>query len=108
MTQTAKLTVSTTDYDSILGWSVAVQGDTLVAGNPNGGNNDNHQGAAFVFVKPATGWATTEVPNAQLTPSHSQEDDPFGWSVAISGQTILVGDINVAYTQPGAAYVFGH
>jgi hypothetical protein len=108
MTETAKLTANTTSYPSILGWSVAVCGDTLVAGNPNGGNNDNHQGDAFVFVKPTTGWTTTRTPNAQLTPSHSQEDDPFGWSVAISGQTIVIGDINVPYTQPGAAYVFGH
>jgi hypothetical protein len=108
MTQTAKLTANTTSYPSVLGWSVAVWGDTLVAGNPSGENTDNHQGEAFVFVKPPGGWDTTSTPNARLTPSGNQEDDPFGWSVAMSGQTILVGDINVAYTEPGAAYVFGH
>jgi hypothetical protein len=78
-----------------------------VAGNPSGENTDNHQGEAFVFVEPPGGWATTSTPNARLTPSGGEQDDPFGWSVAISGHTILVGDINVAYTEPGAAYVFG-
>lgn len=108
MTETAKLTANTTSYPSILGWSVAVCGDTLAAGNPSGENTDNHQGEAFVFVKPPDGWTTTSTPNARLTPSGSQQDDPFGWSVAISGQTILVGDISVAFAEPGAAYVFGH
>ena len=107
MTETAKLTANTTSYPSILGWSVAVLGDTLVAGNPSGENTDNHQGEAFVYLKPATGWTTTSTPNARLTASGNQQDDPFGWSVAMSGQTILVGDISVAFMGPGAAYVFG-
>ncbi len=107
MTQTAKLTANTTNYPGILGWSVAVRGDTLVAANPSGDNSDNHQGEAFVFVKPATGWTTTSTPNARLTASDDQGDDPFGWSVAMSSQTILVGDISVGSMGPGAAYVFG-
>lgn len=107
MTETAKLTANTTSYPSILGWSVAVSGETLVAGNPSGENTDNHQGEAFVYLEPATGWSTTSTPNARLTASDDQADDPFGWSVAMSGQTILVGDISVAFMGPGAAYVFG-
>jgi hypothetical protein len=108
MTQTAKLTADTTDNTSILGWSVAVLGDTLVVGNPDGDDADNHQGEALVYLKPAAGWTTTNTPNARLTASDGQGFDEFGWSVAMSGQTILVGATHAGIMEPGAAYVFGH
>jgi hypothetical protein len=108
MTETAKLTTDTTDDDSSLGRSVAVCGGTLVAGNPTGSIANNLEGEAYVFVKRATGWATTSAFNARLTPSDDQRFDEFGWSVAMSGQTILVGDDRFQLMEPGAAFVFGH
>lgn len=108
MTQTAKLTTDTTDQDSGLGWSVAVQGNTLVAGNPTGSIANNLSGEAYVFLKPAGGWVTTNMFDARLTPSDDQRFDEFGYSVAMSGQTILVGDNRFQVMEPGAAFVFGH
>jgi len=49
--QTAELTAS--GPEGLLGLSVAIGGDTAVVGAP-GANND--QGAAYVFVKPKSGW----------------------------------------------------
>lgn len=58
LSQLAKLTESDGQQgDDIFGASVAMDGDTVVVGDPEaGGIYDFYQGAAYVFVKPATGW----------------------------------------------------
>ena len=62
-----------------------------------------HTGAAYVFAEPGSGWANT-TQTAKLTASNGAEDDWFGNSVSISGNTAVVG---AYYAQPaGAAYVF--
>jgi len=99
--QQAKLTASDgAEFDS-LGDSVAVSGDTVVVGAPddNVGANEN-QGSAYVFVKPAAGWAgATET--AKLTASDGAANDLLGNSVAVSGDTVVAGTLGLA-----AAYVF--
>ena len=104
MTQTATLTAS--DGSSL--FSVAISGNTIVAGS-NSANN--YAGAAYVFVEPSGGWAdSTET--AQLNASDSAAGDFFGYSVAIAGNTIAVGafqndEVGITYpTGPGKAYVF--
>jgi hypothetical protein len=58
-------------------------------GDVNIGDNID-QGSAYVFVKPAGGWANmTET--AKLTASDGAANDFFGNSVAISGDTVVVG-----------------
>ena len=44
-------------------------------------------GAVHVFVRSGTNWSQ----QAYLKPSHLDPFDYFGWSVAISGDTIVVG-----------------
>jgi hypothetical protein len=58
MTQTAKLTASNGQAGDMLSLAVAVDAaaDTVVAGAPGVGDYA-HPGAAYVFVKPASGWA---------------------------------------------------
>jgi hypothetical protein len=93
--QLAELTASDGGPDDELGWSVAVSGNTVVVGAPfaNVGSNQS-QGAAYVFVKPKSGWENmTQV--AKLTASDGQPDDRFGWSVAVSGDTVTVGNFNL-------------
>jgi hypothetical protein len=77
--------------------SVAVDGDTIVVG-ANGcpdGNVCNTQpvsshGAAYVFVKPATGWSGTLTEQAKLIASDGAANDQFGNSVDVQGDTIVV------------------
>ncbi|MGQ0594949.1 MAG: FG-GAP repeat protein [Gammaproteobacteria bacterium] len=88
---------------------VAVSGDTVVVGgafNDVGGNSN--QGSAFVFVKPPAGWAGTLRENAVLTASDGAADDRFGFSVAVSHDTIVIGAPTgtVGDSNQGAAYVF--
>jgi uncharacterized protein (DUF2345 family) len=81
------------------GVPIAMSGDTIVVGAPYA----HGTGAAYVFVKPASGWANmTET--AELTASDGYPFLEFGLSVGISGNTIVVGSFghNAAYvfTQP--------
>ena len=116
-TQTARLTASDGVADDSLGASVGISGDTVVAGAGGaavGGRAD--QGAAYVFAKPAGGWADG-VQSAKLTASDGAAGDALGGgagfgqygSVAIDGDTIVAGagaaDIG-GHADQGAAYVF--
>ncbi len=126
--QQAYLKASNSDDSDHFGWSVAASGDTVVIGAPressnatgvNGNETDNNAlraGAAYVFVRSGTSWSQ----QAYLKASNTNANDQFGSSVAVSGDTIVVGafgegssatgvdgnqaDNSVAAS--GAAYVF--
>jgi FG-GAP repeat/Prealbumin-like fold domain len=108
--QLAKLTNSSPlDYDG-LGSSVAIAGDTIVVGASGGAAPLRyvHPGAAYVFVKPAAGWANA-TQTARLAASDSSTYNHFGGSVAIAGDSIVVGAAGALtgiVGRRGAAYVF--
>ena len=106
MTETALLSDGLTG--NYFGGSVAIDGGTIVVGATGAVINGNvDQGAAYVFVKPATGWATTSEFDAQLTASDGTFEDFFGLSLGVSGDTVVAGAPYFEYrTGPGAAYVF--
>jgi len=104
----AELTASGGATGDELGYSVAVSGNTVVAGARAAKVGANElQGAAYVFVMPAAGWASA-TQTAKLTASDGAAHDTFGSSVAISGATVVVGapDAMVVHAAQGAAYVF--
>ena len=113
--QVGKLTASDGVAGDWLGLSVAVSGDTIVAGAPrvNVGGNSPLQGAVYVFVEPAGGWASA-TETARLTASDGASGDQFGSTVAISPNTIVVAapdatvgnNGNGGNADQGAAYVF--
>ncbi len=88
-TQTAELTASDGVVDDALGLSVAISGDTIVAGAPFHKTGSTH-GAVYVFEKPPAGWKDG-IQTAELTPSDGDEEHSFGFSVAMSQSTIFVG-----------------
>ncbi len=107
--ETVKLRASDGGARDLFGISVAVGGETIVVGATSHDiAPDKDQGAAYVFVKPASGWTDT-TQSAKLTASDAADGDEFGCSVAISGETIVVGargyDVGSNIDQ-GAAYVF--
>ena len=95
-TQQAELTVS--DGSGCFGNSVALFGDSAVIGAPCGNNG----GAAYVFIRNGTVW-TQQAELRDPTPAAS--NDSFGISVALSGDTALVGAIG-RNNYAGAAYIF--
>jgi hypothetical protein len=71
--------------------AVAVSGDTIVVGSPLDDDNGMSSGSVYVFTRPPGGWAGTQQEAAKLLPSDGAVEDQFGESVAISGDTIVVG-----------------
>ncbi len=88
------------------GGSVALSGDTAIVGahlDDVGANTD--QGSAYIFVRSGTTWSQ----QAQLTAADGASNDFFGYSVALSGDTAIVGaygDDAGANVDQGSAYVF--
>ncbi|MCW5551288.1 MAG: FG-GAP repeat protein [Verrucomicrobiae bacterium] len=96
--QQAYLKASNPDAGDCFG-SVAISGNTIVVGAPfedsnavgvNGDQFNNlgtDSGAAYVFVREGTNWTH----QAYLKLSNTESGEEFGGSVAMSGDTILVG-----------------
>src|SRR5688572_30750951 len=87
--------------------SVGVSGTTVVIGAPLDDTPPNgaSSGSAFVFARPGAFWTEETV----LRPADGQPDDNFGASVAVFGDTAVVGaplDDTAAGTDAGSAYVF--
>ena len=105
-TQQQKLTANDGADGDYFGWSVGLDGDTLVAGaiqDDIGGNTD--QGSAYIFTRSGTVWTQQQ----KLTVTGGDYYDYFGRAVAISGDTVVVGstgDDRIYYTNAGSAYVF--
>jgi len=100
--ETAELTDPNAGY--WFGGSLALQGDVALIGDDNAGQG----GAAFLYVRPKSGWKTTSQSNATLTGSDARYNSALGASVGMSGKIIVAGapGAGVGYKHPGAAYVF--
>ncbi len=91
--QTQKLTASDRAVDDQFGRSVSVSDSTIVVGafredeDASGGNTLNAAGSAYVFEKSGATWNQT----AKLTAADRAVADRFGYSVSVSGSTIVVG-----------------
>jgi len=114
MTQTATLTASNGKPDDQFGDAVAINGNTVVVGAEGTKvtsvlTQDQIDkltlGAAYVFSEPATGWSNM-TQTAKLTPSDGKSEDNFGASVAINGNTVVVGATQLCAGAYGEAYVF--
>lgn len=103
--QVAKLRPLDVLANDVFGTSVAIDGDTIVAGAPFDDDLGTDSGSAFVFVRNAGVWTQA----AKLLASDGAADDLFGNSVAISGDTILIAasqDDTGTVVNHGSAYVF--
>ena len=96
--QTAELKGADTVAGDAFGYSVAVSGGTAVVGAYG---HARFAGRAYVFSKTKTGWKQA----AELASSDARAGDMFGYRVAISGTTAVVGALNHA-NYSGRAYVF--
>jgi hypothetical protein len=127
-TQQAYLKASNAEGSDYFGDAVAISGDTIVVGafdetsnarGINGDQTDNSAldaGAAYIFIRAGNTWSQ----QAYLKASNHDVDDAFGSSVAVHGNTVVVGatgessnatGVNGDQTDnsvfiPGAAYVF--
>ena len=102
--QQQTLTAADAAYSDNFGWSVAISGDTAIAGSLRDGDLGPESGSAYIFQRSGSIWSQ----QAKLTPADGQTGDRFGESLSISGETVVVGahlddDLGDA---SGSAYVF--
>jgi hypothetical protein len=82
-----------------------VDGDTALIGAYGKSNLEVFQGAAYVFVRSGSVWTRQQ----ELLASDGAQDDWFGISVSLSGNTAVIGADNKTIdskARQGAAYVF--
>jgi FG-GAP repeat len=119
--QVKKLIASDDAADDLFGWSVSISGNTVVVGaayeshdTDGNGTDESFVGAAYIFSKDQGGtntWGQVK----KLLASDDAEFDIFGWSVSISGNTVVVGAAYEPHDtdgdgtieeEVGAAYIF--
>ena len=105
-TQQQQLLATGGTGDDRFGFSVSIDGETVIVGaafDNVGANAD--QGAAYIFTRSAGMWTQQQ----QLNATDGAAQDRFGISVAISGDTAIVGsyldDVGANVNQ-GSAYIF--
>ena len=97
----AKLTASDGATNDEFGCSVAIDGDNIVIGAYEDGN---YIGAAYVFTKPAGGWADA---TEDFKLSQNLTSSRFGISVDILGDNIFIGAEGYQ-TNKGCVYVYSY
>jgi hypothetical protein len=88
----ATLTASDGAAHDSLGTSVAIDGDTIVAGAPYHTVAGNPaEGSAYVFTRPTGSSWTNATETAKLTPSDGAANDNFGLAIGVSGSNAAIG-----------------
>jgi len=100
----AKLTADDAAADDYFGDSVAISGDSIVVGALRDDDGGENSGSAYLFIRSGTSWSQ----QAKLTADDAAANDLFGASVAISGDSVVVGAFqdDDGGTDSGSAYVF--
>ncbi len=102
--QEAKLLASDGASGDRFGGSVSVSGHLILVGADEDDDNGHDSGSAYIFSYDGLSW----VESAKLLASDGAAGDHFGFSVAVSGDTILIGayrDDDNGFDS-GSAYVF--
>ena len=105
-TQQQKLIAPDAKLGDEFGWSVALDADNIVVGAYLHRNTAGlYTGSVYVFARTGSNWSL----NQQIQANDAANFDYFGNSVAVSGDTVLIGamlaDAN-GITDAGAAYVY--
>lgn len=96
--QWSKVTASDAAAGDHFGWSVSISGEVAIVGAADATNGT---GAAYIFI-PAEADQWEQV--AKLTASDGVNNDNFGYSVSISGDTVIIGAPGDLFS--GSLYIF--
>jgi hypothetical protein len=102
--QRQKITSTPRGVGAQFGNAVAISGNTMVVGARYDGTAASQAGAAYVYILNGGAWTQQAV----LLAGDAAAADKFGYSVAISENTIVVGAFNddSPLSNAGSAYVF--
>jgi len=97
----AKFTDGVGDYEVYFGSSVAIDGDTALVGE---NFRDVLTGVVHVYVRSGSVWSK----QATLAASDGAKEDEFGFSVALDGDTAIIGALrdDDAGSNAGCVFVF--
>lgn len=105
----AKLKASQPMAGAAFGYTVAMSSDTLVVTAPFDSRAANRAGAAYVYVRSATGWTLQQ----RLVPDASSNDANFGYAVSVLGDRVLIGAPRIqsiisalTTTSPGEVFAY--
>jgi hypothetical protein len=104
-TQSTKLAPTDPQSSANFGYSTSLAADRVVIGTPYFSGVRSRSGAAYIFDNQSGAWSQT----AKLVAPDAENDAFFGYSIATSGNRILVGApaaTSLGMQRAGAAYVF--
>ncbi len=103
-TQLTQIMANDNNEGDIFGNSVAICGDTIIVGAPRNNFNGTASGCAYIFSYQNNSWSQI----SKMVASDGQPVDRFGYDVAISGHSVLVGARadDAPEINKGSAYVF--
>ncbi len=105
-----KLTASDAASSDLFGISVSIDANIAIVGARGDDDRGESSGAAYVYVKPLSGWEDDNTETVKLRASDGLAGDQFGHSVAVSGNKVIVGaysdDDPVNGSGSGSAYIF--
>ena len=103
-----KITASDGTADDMFGYSVSVDGDTLVVGAYTGDHNGQTRiGSVYVYRRSSAGASFGN--EQKITASDGANGDHFGWSVSVDGNTLVVSarlDDDNEQFDSGSVYVY--
>ena len=90
--------------DNRFGYAVSIDGDTAIVGAYHQSETGTNSGVVYVFVRSGSTWSL----QTKLLGDDTFSGDFFGKSVAISGDTVIVGAPGQDYlgSASGSAYIF--
>ena len=100
--QGSMIKASDAEANARLGWSVDIDGDSIISGAYRDGG---HHGAAYVYTRSGSTWSQQQ----KLTSGNpTSSEDQFGQSVSISGDTCAVGawQEDTTASDSGAVFMF--
>ena len=105
--QVRKITALDPAANAYFGYSVAISNDTVVVGAYGDDENGYMSGSAYIFYRNLGGsdnWGQV----TKIIAAEGVVFEKFGWSVSISGDTVVVGakDNNDYFSGSGSAYIF--
>lgn len=102
----SKITANDGAESDLFGYSVSLVDEYVVVAAPKQDVNGADSGALYLFAYLATSWTETD----KITPFLGAESDLFGYTLSVSGDSLLVGapafDDNIAGADSGAAYFY--
>ena len=103
--QEAKIVAADRATNDLFGYSVAISGDYACVSAPE---DDDGTGSAYIFKREGTTW----IQQAKIVAADRFSNDGFGYSVAFSGDYLVVGAYREEYgvltnlVNSGSAYIF--